>query len=378
VVSLRNVFPNVKNPRRVSHVDHPLLSILIIALLAMLCGAKGWEEIEEWAEVRQEWLSTFLDLPHGIPSADTTRRVFAVLDPKVFREDFQHWIRSAFESLPALRMAIDGKTMRGSASRGLSALHIVRAFCVDNHVVLGQLACDEKSNEITAIPDLLKTLALKGVLVTIDAVGCQHEIARTIVEGGGDYLLAVKDNQPLLRQEIEAQLGSRPVPTGPSPSFHQTEDKAHGRLERRRVWTETRLAKLDLYGEWVEANTIVRIESERHTDAGVSIENRYYLSSRKLSAKEAAEAVRGHWAIENVCHWSLDVTLGEDNSRISEGHAPENLSVVRSMVLAMLKKGSEEVGKARKKKLSMAMTQKLCGWDGGILLKVASCLFLAS
>ena len=167
MASLRNVFPNVKDPRRVSHVDHPLLSILIIALLAMLCGAKGWEEIEEWAEVRQEWLSTFLDLPHGIPSADTTRRVFAVLDPKVFREDFQHWIRSAFESVDGLRMAIDGKTMRGSASRGLSALHIVRAFCVDNHVVLGQLACDEKSNEITAIPDLLKTLALKGVLVTI-------------------------------------------------------------------------------------------------------------------------------------------------------------------------------------------------------------------
>jgi predicted transposase YbfD/YdcC len=339
--SLRNVFPNVKDPRRVSHVDHPLLSILIIALLAMLCGAKGWEEIQEWAEVRQEWLSTFLDLPSGIPSADTTRRVFAVLDPKVFREDFQHWIQSAFESLPGLRMAIDGKTMRGSASRGLSALHIVRAFCVDNHLVLGQLACDEKSNEITAIPELLKTLALKGVLVTIDAMGCQHEIAQAIVDGGGDYLLAVKDNQPLLRQEIEAQLGSRPVPTRSSPSFHQTEDKAHGRLERRRVWTENRLAKLDLYGQWVEANTIVRIESERHTEAGVSIENRYYLSSRKLSAKEAAEAVRGHWAIENECHWSLDVTLGEDNSRICDGHAPENLSVVRSMVLAMLKKGSE-------------------------------------
>ena len=377
MLSFSIFFGALKDPRRVSHADHPLLTIIAIAVLSMLCGARGWEDMSEWARVRQTWLATFLDLTAGIPSADTFRRVFAALDPKAFRQGFSAWSQAIAAQVPELHIAVDGKTVRGSAHRGLTAVHVVRAFVVNNSLVLGQLATDEKSNEITAIPDLLKTLALQGALVTIDAMGCQHAIAQTIVERGGDYLLAVKDNQPNLHDELQATLGSRAPSPRTSASFCEQTNEGHGRLERRRVWTETRLNKLELYGTWVEANAIVRVESERHTEAGVSIENRYYLSSRKLTATQAAKAIRAHWAIENVCHWSLDVTLGEDASRIADGYAAENLSLIRSVVLAAVKQHVEASVKAGKRKLSLAMTQKVCGWDQDTLLEVARGLFSA-
>ena len=377
MLSFSIFFGGLKDPRRVSHSDHPLLTIVAIGVLSMLCGARGWEDMSEWARVRQTWLATFLDLTAGIPSADTFRRVFAALDPKAFRQGFSDWSQAIAAQVPELHIAVDGKTVRGSAHRGLTAVHVVRAFVVNNSLVLGQLATDEKSNEITAIPDLLKTLALQGALVTIDAMGCQHAIAQTIVERGGDYLLAVKDNQPNLHDELQATLGSRAPSPRTSASFCEQTNEGHGRLERRRVWTETRLNKLELYGTWVEASTIVRVESERHTEAGVSIENRYYLSSRKLTATQAAKAIRAHWAIENVCHWSLDVTLGEDASRIADGYAAENLSLIRSVVLAAVKQHVEASVKAGKRKLSLAMTQKVCGWDQETLLEVARGLFSA-
>jgi len=333
--------------------------------------------MNEWARVRQTWLATFLDLTAGVPSANTFRRVFAALDPKAFRQGFSAWSQAIADKIPELHIAVDGKTVRGSARRGLPAVHVVRAFVVNNSLVLGQLATDEKSNEIKAIPDLLKTLALRGALVTIDAMGCQHDIAQTIVDAKADYLLSVKDNQPNLHAEIAATLSSRRPSSRTLASFCEQTNEGHGRVERRRVWTETRLNKLELYGTWVEANTIVRVESERQTEAGVSIENRYYLSSRKLTATQAAKAIRARWAIENVCHWSLDVTLGEDASRIAEGYAAENLSLVRSVVLAAVKQHVEASVKAGKRKLSLAMTQKVCGWDQATLLEVARGLFSA-
>jgi len=377
VLSFSTFFGDLKDPRRVSHSDHPLLTVVAIAVLSMLCGARGWEDMNEWAQVRQTWLATFLDLTAGVPSADTFRRVFAALDPKAFRQGFSAWSQAIADKMPELHIAVDGKTVRGSARRGLPAVHVVRAFVVNNSLVLGQLATDEKSNEITAIPDLLKTLALRGALVTIDAMGCQHDIAQTIVDAKADYLLSVKDNQPNLHAEIAATLSSRLPSSRTSASFCEQTNQGHGRVERRRVWTETRLNKLELYGTWVEANTIVRVESERQTEAGVSLENRYYLSSRKLTATQAAKAIRAHWAIENVCHWSLDVTLGEDASRIAEGYAAENLSLVRSVVLAAVKQHVEASVKAGKRKLSLAMTQKVCGWDQATLLEVARGLFSA-
>lgn len=370
-------FGNLKDPRRVSHSDHPLLTIVVIVLLSMLCGAEGWEHMHDWAVARQAWLATFLDLRAGVPSADTLRRVMAALDPKAFRQGFQSWAEAMCRPLTDLQIAVDGKTARGSAQGALPAVHVVRAFVVSNQLVLGQLATDEKSNEITAIPDLLKTLALRGALVTIDAMGCQHAIAQTIVERGGDYLLAVKDNQPSLHAELQAELGSRQPSSRTTSTFYEQTDKGHGRVERRRVWTETRLNKLGLYGEWVEANTIVRVESQRQTEQGISVENRYYLSSRTLTATQAAKAIRAHWAIENVCHWSLDVTLGEDACRIADGYAAENLSLVRSLVLAALKRSEGKLSKFGTKKLSMKRTQKVCGWDNDSLMEVVGSLFPA-
>ena len=375
MLSFSAFFADLKDPRRVSHSNHPLLTLVAIAVLAMLCGAQGWDDMVVWAQARRRWLATFLDLEEGVPSADTFRRVFSALDPKSFREGFSAWSQAIAAKIPELHLAIDGKTVRGSAREGQAAVHIVRAFVVNNSLVLGQLATDAKSNEITAIPDLLKTLALQGALVTIDAMGCQHAIAQTIIDRGGDYLLAVKDNQLLLHEELQATLGSRPPSPRTSTTFCEQENKGHGRTERRRVWTETRLAKLKLFGEWVEANTIVRVESERHTDQGVSVENRYYLSSRKLTATQAAAAIRAHWTIENVCHWSLDVTLREDACRIADGYAAENLSLIRSMVMAALKRHVEASTKAGKRKLSMAQTKKRCGWDQETLMEVACGLF---
>lgn len=249
----------------------------------------------------------------------------SALAPKAFRQGFEAWAKAVVAQMPDLHLAVDGKTIRGSERFGLPAVHVVRTFVVNNHLVLGQLATDEKSNEITAIPELLSALAIKGALVSLDAMGAQHGIAQTIVDGGADYLVAVKDNQPKLHAEIEAVLGSRPPSSRTSSTFCEQANKGHGRVERRRVWTESRLAKLDLYGSWAEANTIVRVESERHTDLGVSVENRYDLSSRKLTATQAAEAIRGHWAIENVSHWSLDVILGEDGCQVADGYAAEDL-----------------------------------------------------
>lgn len=375
MISFPELFANLKDPRRVSHSDHPLINIVIIVLLSMLCGAKGWDDMYLWAWGRRHWLGTFLDLSQGVPSADTFRRVMSALDPKSFREGFQAWAKTVVELVDNLHIAVDGKTIRGSARSGSQAVHIVRAFVVNNHLVLGQLATDEKSNEITAIPELLKTLALQGALVTIDAMGAQHAIADTIVERGGDYLLAIKDNQPTLHAELQAELGSRPVPARSSTTFCQKEEEAHGRFERRRVWTETRLQKMETCSSWTQATTIIRVESQRTTDKGSSIEDRYYLCSRKLTARAAFDAIRNHWSIENVCHWSLDVTLEEDACRIADGYAAENLSLIRSLVLAALKQCPEKLATYAGKKLSLKQKQKVCGWDNAILMEVACGLF---
>lgn len=375
--SLVVFFGDLKDPRRSSHADHPLLTVIALVLLSMLCGAQGWDDMYLWSFSRRRWLATVLDLSAGVPSADTFRRVMSALNPKAFRQGFEAWARAVVEQMPDLHVAVDGKTIRGSQRLGLPAVHVVRAFVVNNSLVLGQLATDEKSNEITAIPELLSTLALRGALVTIDAMGAQHTIAQTIVDGGADYLVAIKDNQPSLHTELQDTLGLRPPSSRTSSTFCEQVDQGHGRSERRRVWTETRLGKLDLYGTWVEANTIVRVESERQTEQGVSVENRYYLSSRKLTATQAAKAIRSHWAIENVCHWSLDVTLGEDASRVAEGYAAENLSLVRSLVLAALKRSAGTLSKFGTKKLSMRQTQKVCGWDNDSLMEVVGALLSA-
>lgn len=377
MLSFQSFFGALEDPRRVSHSDHPLLTIVAIAVLSMLCGAKGWDDMHDWAFVRQDWLATFLDLTEGIPSADTFRRVIEALDPKAFRQGFEAWAQAIAAKIPGLHVALDGKTVRGSGQRGQRAVHIVRAFLVNNSLVLGQLATDEKSNEITAIPELLETLALRGALVTIDAMGTQHAIVDKLLEKGADYLLAVKDNQPTLHAEIKEELALRAAPKRTSSTFFEQEEEGHGRIERRRVWTQTRLAHLEACRDWSQATMIVRVESLRTAEGKTSFEDRYFLCSRVMTAKEVAAAIRRHWAIENVCHWSLDVTLDEDASRIAGGNAAENLSLIRSVVLTALKRSVGKLSKFGKKKLSLAQTQRVCGWDKETLLEVAGGLFSA-
>lgn len=369
--SLAIYFNDLPDPRQRNLLDHPLINILTIVLLSSCCGASGWEEMQMWAECRREWLATFLDVSMGLPSADTLRRVMAALLPGPFRKAFIAWSQAIVQKTQGKLIAIDGKTVRGSArpSEQIAALHVVRAWVCENHLVLGQIATEEKSNEITAIPQLLDLLSIEGATISIDAMGTQRAIATKILEKKAEYLMAVKDNQPTMALEIAKHFRERAERARNSARFHRTEEQGHGRWERRRVWVETDLDGLASCEAWPGAKTMVCVESERTTDKGISFEERFFISSRTLRAKEAAQLVRGHWGIENACHWTLDVMFREDDSRIWEGHAPENLAVIRNLLLAALKQDTLH------KKRSLKQRMKLCAWDNNYLHHILQSLF---
>jgi predicted transposase YbfD/YdcC len=357
----------IRDPRRPYLVDHPLLTILTIVILSMFCGADGWEEMHAWAVCKQEWLATFLDLSHGVPSPDTLRRVVAALLPGPFRKAFVAWAKTLVASTEGKLIAIDGKTARGSTNEAGDVLHVVRAWVMQNALVLGQVATDAKSNEITAIPELLKLLSLRGATVTVDAMGTQREIALDILDKNAHYVMALKDNQPTIHTEAQVELGTKTEPRRPTASFHKTEDRGHGRTEVRRVWVTSKLDHLATLITWPGIQTLIRIESERCVEGKTSFEDRYYLSSRVLTAKEAGEMVRGHWSIENTCHWTLDVVFGEDDARVREGHAPENLGLIRSLILNVFKRDTTKTSLKRK--------AKLCGWDHDFMLRMVRSIF---
>jgi predicted transposase YbfD/YdcC len=362
---LQSFFEDVPDPRQEELIDHPFINILSIVLLAQFCGVEGWDDMYLWSTVRREWLGTFLDLSKGLPSSDTLRRTMAALLPGPFRKAFLAYARDIAGRTQGKLVAIDGKAMRGSArpTEDVPALHVVRAWVVQNGLVLGQLATDAKSNEITAVPELLELLSLKGALVTLDAMGTQVANAEKILEKEADYVMAVKDNQPTLAAEVRAALEPRPRPERKEGSYHATSEAGHGRCEQRRVWVEKSLEGLPTCQQWPGAKTIIRVESVRETVDGGSTENRYYISSRSLTAKQAANAIRRHWSIENQCHWQLDVAFGEDDQRVWQGHAPENLSQIRSLVMLALKRDTS-------RKLSMKQKLKLCAWDQAYLIHV--------
>jgi len=358
----------IRDPRRPYLVDHPLLTILSIVILSMFCGADGWEEMETWGRMKQTWLATFLDLSHGVPSADTLRRVVAALLPGPFRQAFVAWAQALVASTDGKLVAIDGKTARGSTNDAGNVLHVVRAWVKENALVLGQVATDAKSNEITAIPQLLALLSLRGATVSVDAMGTQREIALSILEKDAHYLMALKDNQPTICAEAQVELGTKTEPRRSTSTFHKTEDEGHGRTEVRRFWVTSKLDHLEALIGWPGVQTLIRVESERCVDGKTSFEDRYYLCSRVLSAKEAASLVRGHWSIENECHWTLDVVFGEDDARVREGHAPENLGLVRSLILNVFKRDKTP-------KVSLKRKFKMCGWDHDFLLGMVRSLF---
>lgn len=365
--SLLSHFSNLEDPRRAETIEHRLLDILAIAICAVICGAESWTDIEEYGRAKQAWLETVLSLPNGIPSHDTFARVFARLDPEQMQRCFLSWVNAISQLTGGEVIAIDGKELRHSydTGAGKGAIAMVSAWASANRLVLGQSKVDEKSNEITAIPGLLQVLAIAGCIVTIDAMGCQKEIARAIVERGADYVLALKANQTSLFEDVQ-WLFEQAVANqfeDVAYDFHQTIDQGHGRVEIRRCWTLTELDYLVQKPQWQGLASVVMLEAQRRINGKVEQQTRYYISSLCGNAAQIAQAIRSHWSIENSLHWVLDVSFNEDACRIRKDHAPQNFSLLRQIALNLLtQEKTAKVGiKAKRKK---------AGWDDTYLAKV--------
>ena len=341
-VSVARYFRPLRDPRRNHLKRHLLIDIVVIALCAVICGAQDWQQIATFAQRRHVWLATFLGLPNGIPSHDTFERVFDRLNPQVFQTCFRRWIESLAHSLGIKHIAIDGKTLRhsGNALKGWKPLHLVSAWATECHLSLGQVAVEEKSNEITAIPRLLELLDIQGALVTIDAMGCQKEIAKKIVEGGADYVLSVKDNQPHLLEDIQACLAKAMETDGVGiqQDSYETQEQGHGRKEKRSYLIVVNPTEIRNQEAWAKLQVIGMCYREREVAGEASEEVHYFIGSRVMSAQQYAAATRGHWGIENNLHWQLDVVFGEDANRVQHRNGAENLALVRRLALALLKK----------------------------------------
>jgi predicted transposase YbfD/YdcC len=367
--SLFDHFGGIEDTRDEKKRRHILIEMIVIAITAVICGADGWTQVEAFGKAKEAWFRQFLELPNGIPSHDTFGRVFSVLSPEVFEACFRQWAASIREVLGEDIIAIDGKSLRRSHCRnkGLGPLHLVSAWSATNGVVLAQLATEAKSNEITAIPKVLAMLELAGCIVTIDAMGCQKAIAKDIVAQGGDYVLALKGNQSLLAQAVEELFIDADAVdyAGWTMDSHETIDRGHGRVETRRYFTLTAVDKIPQAADWEKLNMVGMVQSERQVNAKSTLENRFYIGSIGADAQRFAWAVRNHWGIENGLHWRLDIAFREDESRIRDRQAANNLAVMRHIALNLLKKDTTIKGGIKTKRL-------VAGWDDDYL---ASLLF---
>lgn len=358
-------------PRVARTQAHRLVDVVAISILAVFAGALGWEDIAEYGHAKRDWLEEFLELPNGIPCPDTFRRVISRLDPKEFAACFDVWIKALLESAaPGARVVpIDGKTVRGSfdTAAGQSPIHLVHAWCAEHDLLLGQLATDAKSNEITAIPALLNTIDVKGATVTIDAMGCQREIASTIIAREADYILAVKGNQETLHREV-VELFDDVVRNGERAAVasksYETTDGDHGRIEVRRVWTVDDVSWFESRARWKGLASFMMIESERTAAGKTTSERRYFISSHSgLGPQEMGRRERLHWSVENKLHWCLDVAFREDASRIRRDHGPENFATMRRFALQAFKRD-------KLSKRGLAAKARRSGWDDSFLFSV--------
>jgi predicted transposase YbfD/YdcC len=337
-ITIKKYFGKLKDPRIKRRKLHRLLDIVTIALCGVICGCNDWQQIATFGRSRLDWLKRFLALPNGIPSHDTFERVFDLIDPQAFQACFRSWMQALHEAMGLSQIAIDGKTLRGSARGELKGLHLVSAWATANGVSLGQVAVAEKSNEIPAIPQLLQQLEVKGALITIDAMGCQKEIAQTIVDKKADYLLTVKDNQPTLRANLEAYFEKALENdfAGLQHSSYETEDKSHGRKETRCYDIIVDPPEFNA-PEWPTLRVIGMCCRDRTSNGHNSTEVIFFIGSRKASAKVYGKALRDHWSIENNLHWQLDVSFAEDDNRVSRRQGAENLALLRRLTLTLLK-----------------------------------------
>ena len=364
-------FQTLEDPRIERAKKHRLLDILVIAVCTLLTGGEGFQDMELFGKSKLQWLQTFLALPHGIPSHDTFGRVFARLNPQRFHLCFLAWTQAVAQLTQGALISLDGKTVKASWDRATasSPLHMLSAWCSDNGgLVVGQLKTDSQSHEIAAIPELLHLLAIKGCIVTIDAMGCQTHIAEQILDQGGDYLLALKNNHKKAYTAVTQhfhQYIEHTLPWRGEDNFFDAFDDSHGRTVRRRVWTMTELASLPALAKWPGLHSVIAVESMRtaHREAPVTSDYRFYISSLHRSADAWATMIRQHWEIENTLHWSLDVTFNEDRSRIRKEHAPENMAALRRVALNLLRQERLHTISLRQKRL-------LCRLDESYLLTV--------
>lgn len=367
-------FSTLPDPRA-SNVRHRLIDILVIALFATICDADGWKDMEDFAKAKEAWLETFLDLKHGVPSADTFRRVLNRLDPEAFEKSFMNWMNSVVEQSQGRLLAIDGKSIRRSFEQGWDKsgmAHLVSAFASHNGQVLSQLKTEGKGGELDAMRQLLGLIDLQGATVTIDAIGCQKDIAKQIVEAGGDYVLAVKENQKTLHHKVMVEMDDmiRNQFRGVWHDYHEQTDAGHGRVETRRVWVTDELSWLKRAKDWTGLRCVVVVEADREVlgaSGDHTVERRYFITSCEADAEALGQAIRRHWSIENNLHYVLDVSFHEDDSRVRRGHGPENLSRLRRMALNLLTRADRYT-----KRASIKGRRKIAGWDHQFLLNLVA------
>ena len=365
-ISFLDHFKGLEDPRSERNRDYTMSEILLVTLCAAICGAEGWQDVEDFGKAKLDYLRQLLPYKNGIPSDDTYRRFFRAIDPEKFQELFRNWVQSLQAQVEKKLIAIDGKSSRHSFDEDTDMLHMVSAYATEARLVLAQEKVSEKSNEITAIPKLLEWLDLRGATVTIDAMGCQYAIADQIISKKGNYIFSLKGNQGNLCEDVTTYLSDKELKAhNPIVSFKDY-DKGHGRLETRQCWVTHDVEWLrERHPHWNSINSLIRIDSIRETKDKTTSETRYYISSLRETPQKILWDIRGHWAIENSLHWVLDMSFGEDQSRIRKKNAPQAMAIIRHIALNLL-----QMTKDKMKRQSIKRLRKMAGWDDNTLSQI--------